>query len=157
MFSIWRFLFSILLFNFKYTFRFSLNTYWRKWKLVFSMPSTTVRVAESSPSWLGRPRSSCLLLLICRSLFSWHGLFLSFKLHDLSVDLKPSGGLELSGNQIELTYPIFGIQYIFFRYLSFFCTFPQYFDYLLYLFGLFASFSEPVFPFIFILFLIWFR
>jgi len=36
------------------------------------------------------------------------GLNLS-ALHDLSVDLKSSGGLELSGNQIELTYPIFGI------------------------------------------------
>ena len=36
------------------------------------------------------------------------GLNLSV-LHDLSVDLKVNGGLELSGNQIELTYPIFGI------------------------------------------------
>ena len=36
------------------------------------------------------------------------GLDLSIT-HDLSVDLKGNGGLELSGNQIELTYPIFGI------------------------------------------------
>ena len=58
---------------------------------MFLMPSKTVRVAESNPGRLRRPRSSCLLLLICRSLFSWQGLFLSFKTHTAVRSLGQSG------------------------------------------------------------------
>ena len=47
---------------------------------MFSMPSTTVLVAESCLSRLGRPLSSCLLQFTCRSPFL-AGACLSFKTH----------------------------------------------------------------------------